>query len=63
MSLQNWTDTQLISLPIQRQFIDLKLEFCHLLTDILEVELEQVIFKNESNLTKDTATKVSILRL
>jgi hypothetical protein len=60
-SVQNWTDIQSISLPIQRELVDLKLEICQLLTNMLEVELDQVIYKNVEDLNKDRVIKVRSL--
>lgn len=58
VSIQHWTELHPVSLPIQREFVDLKLELCHLLADMLEAELEQVVYKNEIDFTKDSAIKV-----
>lgn len=57
-ALQAWSDIHSISLPVQRELVDAKLELCHLLTEILEVELERIAEKNESDLTKERAVKV-----
>lgn len=58
--IQNWNEINTASLPIQREFIHIKLELCQLLTDMLETELEQIVDKNESDHNKESAIKVSI---
>lgn len=58
VSIQNWNEIQSASLPIQREFVDIKLELSQLLTDMLEAELEQVVYKNEMDFTKESAIKV-----
>lgn len=63
VSLQNWSDLQSASLPIQRELIDIKFELCQLLTDMLEAELNQISEKNESNLVKENAIRVTITLL
>lgn len=60
VSIQNWNEIQSASLPIQREFVDIKLELSQLLTDMLEAELEQVVYKNEMDFTKQSAIKVFI---
>jgi hypothetical protein len=55
--LQSQNDLFTISLPIQRELTELKLELSRLLTDILEVNLVQITEINQQNLTKDNVIK------
>ncbi len=56
-SLQQITDIQNISFPIQRELIDLKLEMSQLLTDMLELNLNDVIATTEKNMGKNPIHK------
>jgi len=56
-SLQQINDTQNISLPIQREMIDLKLEMSQLLTDMLEMNLNDAIATTEKNMGKNPIHK------
>lgn len=60
LSLQSSPEIQNISLPIQREFIELKLEISQLLTDILEIHLNEIKNLNDKSLSKDHLVKVKI---
>lgn len=63
ISLQSSHELQNVSLPIQREMMDLKLEISQLLTDILQYHLEEVKEINDKNIKKDHLLKVkSILK-
>ena len=53
-------DLQSISLPIQRELVDLKLEIAQLMTDMLEVNLNETKTKNSNALKQNNITKVKI---
>lgn len=56
-ALQQLSDTQNISFPIQRELVDIKLEITQLLTDMLEVNLNEIKFKNAKNLQQNIILK------
>lgn len=60
-SLQPINEVSNLSLPIQREMIDLKLETVQLLTDMLELNLNEIISTNERNMTKDSIHKVKFI--
>ena len=55
------TFLQNISLPLQRELTDVKLSIAKLLTDMLEVHLNEVIVFNEKNMKKNHLVKVMCL--
>lgn len=57
-SLQPASAIQNVSLPVQRELVDLRLESTKLLTDMLEVHLNEITEINESNLNKNLIVKV-----
>ena len=57
-SLQQINETQNLSLPIQREMVDLKLEKSQLLIDMLEMNLNETIQQNEKNMGKNAIYKV-----
>ena len=57
-SLQN-SDSFNISLTVQRELVDLKLEVCTFFTDMLETHLFEVKDINERNLNKNNMIKVN----
>jgi hypothetical protein len=57
-SLQSASVIQNVSLPVQRELVDLRLEMTKLLTDMLEVHLNEIIEINENNLNKNQIVKV-----
>jgi hypothetical protein len=57
-SLQQINETQNLSLPVQREMIDLKLELAQLLTDMLELNLNETINENEKNIGRNAIHKV-----
>ena len=57
-SLQQINETQNLSLPIQREMVDLKLETSQLLIDMLEMNLNETIQQNEKNMGKNAIYKV-----
>lgn len=59
LSLQSPSEQQNVSLAVQRELVDLKLELAQLLTDILELELKKVRDINENNLNKDKVLRVN----
>ncbi len=58
VSLQQMNDIQNVSLPVQRELIDLKIEKSQLMTDFLEMNLNEVKAKNAKSLRQDNITKV-----
>ena len=52
------TFLQHVSLPIQRELIDVKLDLSKLLTDMLDVHLNEVVVFNEKNMRKNHLVKV-----
>ena len=58
-SLQQINETQNLSLPIQREMVDLKLETAQLLTDMLELNLNEIIILNEKNMGRSAIQKVN----
>ena len=52
------TFLQQVSLPLQREMIDVKLEMSKLLTDMLEVYYNEVFVLNEKNMKKNYLVKV-----
>ena len=56
-SLQSTTDLLNISLPVQRELVDIKLEIVQLLTDMLETNLIAVKSRNAKNLQQKNVTK------
>ena len=61
-SLQQMNDLQTISLPIQRELVDLKLEMAQIMTDMLEVNLNEAKTKNSKALKQNNITKVKIIQ-
>ena len=61
-SLQQMNDLQTISLPIQRELVDLKLEMAQIMTDMLEVNLNEAKSKNSKALKQNNITKVKIIQ-
>ena len=57
-SLQQINETQNLSLPIQRELVDLKLETSQLLIDMLEMNLNETINQNEKNMGRNAIYKV-----
>ncbi len=55
--LQSPTDLLNISLPIQRELVDIKLDIAQLLTDMLETNLIEVKTRNAKNLNQNNVTK------
>ena len=58
-SLNQINETQNLSLPIQREMIDLKLETAQLLTDMLELNVNEVVNQNEKNMGRNAIHKVN----
>jgi hypothetical protein len=57
-SMPTSTYLQQVSLPLQREMIDVKLIMSRLLTDMLEVHLNEVLVFNEKNMKKNYLVKV-----
>ena len=57
-SLQPQAELVNVSLPIQRELTDLKLDFSDLMIEMLEVYLNEIKEYNDSNLRKDEVLKV-----
>ena len=57
-SLQQMNDIQSVSLPVQRELVDLKIEITQLMTDFIEMNLNEVKAKNSKSLRQDNITKV-----
>ncbi|RNA35696.1 cilia- and flagella-associated 46, partial [Brachionus plicatilis] len=58
LSLQSPSEIHNISLPIQREVSDIKLELCSLMTDMLEMHLNEIKVSNAKSSNKDNMTKV-----
>ena len=57
--LQPQTELQNVSLPVQRELTDLKLEFSDLMIEMLQVYLKEIKEYNDNNLQKDYVVKVN----
>lgn len=58
LSLKSPSEIQNISLPIQREVTDIKLELSVLMTDMLEIHLNEIKLSNTKSSNKDNMTKV-----
>jgi hypothetical protein len=61
-SLQEANEHGNVSLTVQREIVDFKLEFAQFQTDMLEIHLEEVKDTNEKNLAKDHILRVLFYR-
>ncbi len=50
-----------VSLTVQREIVDFKLEYAQFQTDMLEIHLDEVKDTNEKNLAKDHILRVEII--
>ncbi|CAF0832143.1 unnamed protein product [Brachionus calyciflorus] len=58
LSLHSSNEIQNASLPIQREVVEIKLEICKLLTDILEIHTKEIKNSNEKSSNQDNMSKV-----